>query len=68
MEGVNLPPASLEAKTKDELRQLMILNNRKHGKRFHYFDFTFAKGSWHCWFEITETERLMNGDTRQSEG
>jgi len=58
LELANQPPASLEAKTKADLRILMLLNNRKHNKRFHYFDFSFAKGKWHCWFEISETDRV----------
>lgn len=47
------PPASLEAKTKQELRALMIANNNRHGKRFHYFDFSYAQGMWHCWYELS---------------
>lgn len=50
------PPASLEAKSKDQLRLLMLQNNSKHGKKFHYFDFSYAQGKWHCWYEISETE------------
>jgi len=50
------PPASLEAKTKQELRAIIRANNRRHGFRFHYFDFSYAQGKWHCWFEVSEAE------------
>ena len=51
-----LPPASLEAKTKGELRRLMVANNLRHGKEFIYFDFSFAQGKWHCWFRISQQD------------
>jgi hypothetical protein len=54
----NLPPAHLEAKTPDELRKVMLLNNAKHKKQFHYFDFTYAQGKWHCWYEITTQDLI----------
>ena len=53
MSRIQEPPASLEAKTKDKLRFKMITNNIKHKRKFHYFDFTFAAGEWHCWYEIS---------------
>lgn len=53
MARIKEPPASLEAKTKDELRLLMIANDIKHTRKFHYFDFSFATGKWHCWYEIS---------------
>jgi hypothetical protein len=50
------------AKTPIELRKLMMLNNRRFARRFHYFDFTHVKGQgWYCWFELKETDRLANG-------
>jgi len=58
LELANQPPSSLESKTKAGLRALMIANNRRHSKRFHYFDFSYSQGKWHCWYEISETERL----------
>lgn len=61
----NLPPAHLVASSPEELRLLMIANNMKHGKKFHYFDFQFAKGKWYCWFEIKLTDTIDmvdNGD------
>lgn len=60
------PPFFLRAKTPEDLRKLMLLNNRRHSRKFHYFDFQFVKGSWYCWFEIDETERLDgNGNIEQ---
>jgi hypothetical protein len=54
----NFPPAHLEAKTPEDLRKLMFKNNAKHSRRFHYFDFTFANGKWHCWYEISAKEEV----------
>jgi hypothetical protein len=54
----NFPPAHLEAKTPEELRVLMMANNAKHKKQFHYFDFSFAQGKWHCWFEISSQDLI----------
>lgn len=50
------PPSSLEAKTKKRLRELMIRNNQKYGRNFRYFDFQYAKGKWHCWFQLSESD------------
>ncbi len=50
------PPSSIEAKTKAELRELMIRLNQKYGKNFRYFDFQYAKGKWHCWFQLSEAD------------
>ena len=52
----NYPPAHLEAKTPEELRMVMLANNKRHKKQFHYFDFSFAQGKWHCWYEISTQE------------
>lgn len=54
------PPTSLEAKTKDGLRQLMIAVNRKYGRNFRYFDFHYAKGKWHCWFQFSQADELRD--------
>jgi hypothetical protein len=54
----NFPPAHLEANTPEELRMLMLANNAKYKRSFHYFDFSFANKKWHCWFEIAERDRL----------
>lgn len=64
MEDQNLPPAALgPAKDPMMLRKLMIANNIRYGRRFHYFDFTFVpKQGWFCWFELKETDRLRQDD------
>lgn len=52
-------------KTANELRQLMLVNNSRQGKRFHYFDFTYVpKQGWFCWFEIDtrDVEGRLNGN------
>lgn len=54
----NFPPAHLVADTPEDLRKLMFLNNKRHNKMFHYFDFSFAKGKWYCWFEVSEKDRV----------
>ena len=64
------PPASLEAKTKKELRELMIALNRKFGRNFRFFDFQYAKGKWHCWFQLSatdEAEMIMNEKAKNVE-
>lgn len=57
-------PYFLEAKTKEELYFLMLANNKRHLKQFHYFDFTYAQGKWTCWFQIKLSEKIekSNGD------
>lgn len=60
----NAVPASLEAKTKQQLRLLMMATNRRYGKRFHYFDFCYADGKWHCWFELNEIDRVEKDGAR----
>lgn len=59
------PPFSLQAKTKQELRLQMLAVNKKYGKKFHFFDFSYAQGMWHCWFELSERERFA---VEQAEG
>lgn len=60
MEDLNQPPMSLgPAKSPEELRALMLVNNVRRGKRFHYFDFTFVpKMGWYCWFELKLKDEL----------
>ena len=60
MEAYNQPPMALgPAKAPEELRLLMMANNARHGRRFHYFDFTFVpKMGWYCWFEINLKDEL----------
>lgn len=58
MEDYNQPPAALgPAKTPEDLRKLMIANNVRHRKRFHYFNMVEGKKGWYCWFEIKENDR-----------
>jgi len=59
MEIYNQPPAALgPAKDHEELRVLMLANNSRHGKRFHYFDFHVFKGKLWCMFEISEKDKV----------
>jgi len=51
-------PSSLEANSKDELQALMRAVNHKFGKKFHFFDFSFAKNMWHCWFELSLVDQV----------
>ena len=59
MQIYNQPPMALgPAKTANDLRKMMIANNNRHGKRFHYFDFTYVpRQGWFCWFEIDIKEQ-----------
>ena len=34
----------------------MIRNNMKFGKQFQYFDFSYARGKWHCWYNVSEKD------------
>ena len=62
-ENVNQPPAALgPANDHEELRVLMIANNVRHGRRFHYFDFHVFKGKLWCMFEINEKDRVDNAE------
>lgn len=60
---INKPPMFLSAKSPLDLRMLMMANNIKHRRKFHYFDISFAKGKWYCWFELDEIERIKEGDS-----
>jgi hypothetical protein len=67
MRNVNLPPAALgPAKDHEELYTLMLANNAKHGKRFHYFDFHVFKGKLWCMFEVRPEELKRVGDGERS--
>lgn len=67
MEAQNQPLFFLKAKTPEELHRLMIANNRRFNKRFHYLNPVVFKGSWYVWFEIPEGDRakdeLSNGSS-----
>lgn len=45
-------PQSIEASTKDELGKIMLAINLRTNSKVHFFDFTYANGKWHCWYEI----------------
>jgi len=67
MEGnANHPPSYIEADSKDELRLVMLANNRRHNRRFSYFDIQFAEGKWVAWFEISiqdkEVKEALDGN------
>lgn len=58
MDIYNQPPMALgPARNHEELRRLMLANNSRHGKRFHYFDFHVFQGKLYCMFEISEKDR-----------
>ena len=68
LESQNQPLFFLAAKTAQELHMLMIANNRRFNRRFHYLPPTFAKGKWYTWFEIPEADRAkeeMNGSNTE---
>jgi len=53
----NYPPAALgPAEDHQELRNMMNMNNARHKKAFHYFDFHVFKGKLFCMYEISEME------------
>lgn len=64
MKDYTQPPKALgPAKTPEELRTLMQLNNVKRGQRFHYFDFTHVpRQGWFCWFELSAEKEIRDGD------
>lgn len=61
----NEPPMFLEARSPQELRLLMLANNRRFGVKFHYFDFQFANRKWYCWFELSEKDRVMKNEPQR---
>ncbi len=53
----NYPPAALgPANDHAELRMMMNMNNARHKKAFHYFDFHVFKGKLFCMYEISQSE------------
>lgn len=54
MEDYTQPLQALgPVKTTEELRILMIANNHRHNKRFHYLNPVHVKGEgWYVWFEL----------------
>jgi len=55
-------PQTLEAKTKDELIVLCQRAQIKFSRKIHFYDFSFAKSKWHCWFDLPVTAiRENNG-------
>lgn len=66
LEGQNQPLHFLKAKTAEELHMLMIANNRRFNKRFHYLNPVVFKGAWYVWYEIPEGDRAkeeLNGSS-----
>jgi hypothetical protein len=55
-ENQNQPLWFLKAKTEIELHRLMVLNNQRFNKRFHYLNPVFARGYWVTWFEIPKSD------------
>ena len=53
-------PMTIEAKTKPELITKMNKLRFKYSKNFHFFDFQFAQGKWHCWFEVPLKDWIDN--------
>ena len=52
------PPKNISAKTPNGLRQLMIKLNIMYGRNFRYFDFQYAQGKWHCWFQLSLEDEM----------
>jgi hypothetical protein len=46
----------------------MLLNNLKHGKMYHYFDFVYVPGEkkWYVWFEESVDINLETGVVNES--
>lgn len=66
-DSVNHPPAFIVADSHEDLRMVMIANNRRHARRFSYFDIQEMRdGRWIAWFEIPvrdlEGKELENAD------
>jgi len=59
LDDQNQPLFFLVANSPMELHMLMIANNRRFSKRFHYLNPVFANKKWYVWFEIRESERLI---------
>lgn len=64
----NFPLSFLKAKKPEQLRALMVRNNREHGVRIHYFSPQFVNGEWYVWFEldpVKEAEKALNNVNRK---
>lgn len=48
-------PAYLEAKTKEELRKLMLQLQLKLKLKIVFYDIQFAEGKWVAWYEVPES-------------
>lgn len=48
--NLDLVPLCLESESKDELVQLMYLNNHLNHQKFNYMPPLFAEGTWYVWF------------------
>lgn len=61
-------PNFLKASKASGLRRLMLLNNLKHGKMYHYFDFVYVPGEkkWYVWFEESVDINLETGVVNES--
>jgi len=57
MKSINIP-FSIDAPTKKGLTDKMRQINIAYRGKIHFFDFTFAKGKWHCWFEVSDAARM----------
>lgn len=57
-------PVSLQAKTRPDLSKAMLMNNLAMGIQFKYFDITYSKDGWVCWYyanvehELPPEERI----------
>jgi hypothetical protein len=47
---ITLVPLALKAKTTNELTNLMLQNNLKYHKNFHYFDIQKDGNTWVAWY------------------
>ncbi len=55
------PLKHLKADTPERLRLLMLANNNKYGKEFHYFDVQYVNKQWFCWYELSLKEEFPLG-------
>ncbi len=57
------PLKHLKAPTPERLRLLMLANNNKYSKEFHYFDvqWVIADKMWYCWFELSLSDEFPKG-------
>lgn len=45
-------PAYLEAKSKADLRELMLMLQLRLKMKITFYDFQYAQGLWTCWYEV----------------